>query len=180
MKKRLDERELLARSEAGKISFSIALILSIAVGALSIFKVLDFGSFGPTYLALWIVSPSFFGVIAYYYLLARKKAIKTNSILPLVVYLSWVFIIIGLSTSINEQYIIPAVAISLIFWGLFTLVSWHSHTFEYKCKKCGVEFPISTITDFVSLQFPPNKKFLKCPAGHWGWCTETINRKESK
>ncbi len=49
---------------------------------------------------------------------------------------------------------------------LATLVAWHSKTFAYRCTRCGEEFSISPVKDFVSPQGVGTKggwKYLKCP-----------------
>jgi len=57
----------------------------------------------------------------------------------------------------------------LIIWmiivngGLFLFVKWHAKIFAYVCPNCGNKFEISPFMDFISPQFPPDKKCLKCP-----------------
>ncbi len=49
---------------------------------------------------------------------------------------------------------------------LATLVMWHSKTFAYRCTRCGEEFSISPLKDFVSPQGVGAKggwKYLRCP-----------------
>ncbi len=49
---------------------------------------------------------------------------------------------------------------------LATLVIWHTKTFAYRCTKCGEEFSISPVKDFLSPQGVGTKggwKYLKCP-----------------
>ncbi|HYC19293.1 MAG TPA: hypothetical protein VEF35_01570 [Candidatus Bathyarchaeia archaeon] len=49
---------------------------------------------------------------------------------------------------------------------LVALVSWHTKTYAYRCKKCGEEFEISRVTNFVSPQGVGKDgawKYLRCP-----------------
>jgi DNA-directed RNA polymerase subunit RPC12/RpoP len=56
--------------------------------------------------------------------------------------------------------------LALIGVVLAILVNWHTKMYAYKCKRCGEEFEISPLTNFVSPQgFGKNGawKYLKCP-----------------
>lgn len=56
-----------------------------------------------------------------------------------------------------------------VIGSLFLLVRWHTKNFAYRCTKCGYEFEISIITDFISphgLSKSGGWKYLKCPKCH--------------
>jgi DNA-directed RNA polymerase subunit RPC12/RpoP len=73
--------------------------------------------------------------------------------------------------------------LELIVWllvpvggALYLLIRWHASVTAYRCEKCGNEFEISTLTDFVSPHMP-EKKFLKCPGcGRRSWTTVLMKR----
>lgn len=59
---------------------------------------------------------------------------------------------------------------------LFALVRWHRAVSAYRCRACGHEYEISTLTDFISLQGIERSgdgtlhgwKLLRCPrCGRW-------------
>jgi DNA-directed RNA polymerase subunit RPC12/RpoP len=56
--------------------------------------------------------------------------------------------------------------VALAVAGLVILVSWHAKVTAYRCPRCGYEFEISVLTDFLS-PHGVNKdgawKYLKCP-----------------
>jgi DNA-directed RNA polymerase subunit RPC12/RpoP len=90
---------------------------------------------------------------------------------------------------IGAIYLLPAywyVWSILVVGGLFLLVRWHARSFAYHCPKCGHEFEISTVKDFVS----PNGivrrsggvqgwKYLSCPKCHERVKALTIKKKSS-
>lgn len=56
-----------------------------------------------------------------------------------------------------------SILVGVVLIGLFT---WHTKTYAYRCKRCGEEFAISNITNFVSPQGVGKDgawKYLKCP-----------------
>ncbi len=62
---------------------------------------------------------------------------------------------------------------------LVALVTWHAKTFAYRCTKCGEEFSISPLKDFVSPQGIGTKsgwKYLTCPRCHTRERTEVIKK----
>ncbi len=62
---------------------------------------------------------------------------------------------------------------------LATLVMWHTRTFAYRCTKCGEEFSISPLKDFVSPQGIGTKggwKYLTCPRCHTRERAEVIKK----
>jgi len=49
---------------------------------------------------------------------------------------------------------------------LISLITWHTKTYAYRCKRCGEQFEISNIANFVSPQGVGKDgawKYLKCP-----------------
>lgn len=46
---------------------------------------------------------------------------------------------------------------------LLTLVKWHSYNYIYICGQCQYKFKLSFFQDLVSPQWPPDKKYVKCP-----------------
>jgi DNA-directed RNA polymerase subunit RPC12/RpoP len=74
--------------------------------------------------------------------------------------------------------VISAIYLLVSYWyvwivlaamGLFILISWHAKSTAYHCPRCGYEFEISVLTDFLS-SHGVNKeggwKYLKCPNCH--------------
>ena len=62
--------------------------------------------------------------------------------------------------------------------GVFFLVRWHARTFAYRCSRCGHEFVISALTDFVSPHVP-DKKYLRCPSCRKrDWATILVQTRE--
>jgi len=56
--------------------------------------------------------------------------------------------------------------ISLVAGGLVILVFWHAKATAYHCPRCGYEFEISLLTDFLSphgVTKDGGWKYLKCP-----------------
>lgn len=50
--------------------------------------------------------------------------------------------------------------------GLVLLVAWHAKATAYHCPRCGYEFEISALTDFLSphgVDHEGGWKYLKCP-----------------
>ncbi len=62
---------------------------------------------------------------------------------------------------------------------LATLVTWHTRTFAYRCTRCGEEFSISPLKDFLSPQGIGTKggwKYLTCPRCHTRERAEVIKK----
>ncbi len=62
---------------------------------------------------------------------------------------------------------------------LATLVMWHTKTFAYRCTKCGEEFSISPLKDFLSPQGVSSRggwKYLTCPRCHTRERAEVIKK----
>jgi len=56
--------------------------------------------------------------------------------------------------------------VALVIGGLLLLISWHSKATAYLCPKCGYEFEISVLTDFLGphgVDKDDGWKYLKCP-----------------
>jgi len=93
---------------------------------------------------------------------AKEDWVKTLSYIALFVAV----IIIG-AISLLPSY--PYIWLFLFAGSLFLLARWHANKFAYRCSKCGHEFEISTLTDFVSphgLSKSGGWKYLKCPKCH--------------
>jgi len=55
---------------------------------------------------------------------------------------------------------------AVVVASLILIVRWHAKNFFYICSKCGEEFKISTVMDFISphgLSKSGGWKYLKCP-----------------
>jgi len=68
---------------------------------------------------------------------------------------------------------------ALIAVVLGLLVSWHTKTYAYRCKKCGEEFEISLVTNFVSPQGVGKDgawKYLRCPRCDKHECAEVLKK----
>lgn len=60
-----------------------------------------------------------------------------------------------------------------------TLVTWHTNTFAYRCTKCGAEFSISPVKNFLSPQGIGTKggwKYLTCLRCHTRERAEVIKK----
>jgi len=60
--------------------------------------------------------------------------------------------------------------LAIVAAGLFLIVSWHQKSTAYRCPKCGSEFEISFLTDFISPHGVTKEgggwTYLKCPRCH--------------
>jgi DNA-directed RNA polymerase subunit RPC12/RpoP len=82
-----------------------------------------------------------------------------------VIYLI-IFVLIFISGAI---FLLPThfwLWLILVSGVLFLLVGWHAKTFAYRCPRCGHEFEVSLLLDFISPHGPSKDggwKYLKCP-----------------
>ncbi len=74
-----------------------------------------------------------------------------------------------------------AIWLALIIVGIYLLVRWHAGSFGYRCRKCGCEFHLSVLKDFITPHGLGNGgwKFLKCPkCRRWSRATVLQRTKE--
>jgi len=63
--------------------------------------------------------------------------------------------------------VIPVIAAAI---GLALLIRWHARNTTYICEKCGYQFDIGPLIDFISPHLP-ERKLLSCPScGKRSWC----------
>jgi len=93
-----------------------------------------------------------------------------KTILYIAAFLFVVAIGVVIATIYRSLYSFIAFGI-VVLGSLFLLVSWHAHTFAYRCTECGHDFEITVWKDLVSPHGVDKKggwKYLRCPScGRW-------------
>lgn len=94
---------------------------------------------------------------------AKERKFKRDSKLTIVFIVILVLVVIGSTIFLKyENFIGLALFLTITVVSLVLLVSWHSKTTAYICKKCNEKFVIGFLTDLLS-PHTINKKYLKCP-----------------
>jgi DNA-directed RNA polymerase subunit RPC12/RpoP len=102
-------------------------------------------------------------------------------------YKTLVFIAVYLSVlALTSVYLLISywyVWLVLVAAGLILLVFWDANATAYHCPKCGYEFEISALADFLSPHGLTKKggwKYLKCPNCHHRSRMEILVKKKGK
>lgn len=93
----------------------------------------------------------------------KQRKFKRDSNMTIIFIMVFVCMVIALAAFLNHNILGGVLFITITITALGFLVLWHSKTTAYICKQCDTKFNITFLTDLVSPQMPPNKKYLKCP-----------------
>ncbi|MCG8485569.1 MAG: MerR family transcriptional regulator [Clostridia bacterium] len=93
----------------------------------------------------------------------KQRKFRRDSNLTIIFITVFVLVVITLGIFLNNNILGIILFITITITVLGFLVLWHSKTTAYICKQCDTKFNITFLTDLVSPQVPPNKKYLKCP-----------------
>lgn len=105
---------------------------------------------------------------------AKERKFKRDSKSTIIFITIVVLVLIGSTIFLKYgNFIGLALFLTINVVLLVLLVSWHSSTTAYICKKCNKKFIIGFFTDLLS-PHTTNKKYLKCPhCGKRTWAKES-------